>query len=110
MLRNALEFRITHEELKAHFEARAKYHRQRAEQKTSVLPDAKRTAEVLNKNRSINNPKHAYSCEPEDTVKELEQDIRTHRTSALKFQWMAEHIAHDDQITTVDELNRYEFF
>jgi hypothetical protein len=117
-------FRVGYDELKAHFEARAAHHQQRAEEKQKELPKLVDSFEKLRKRTpadvgvSAVKPTHDNMMWPdgksatykqdEATVESIEKEIRNHLVKASRFRFFAEHINGNMVTFSVVELQEYE--
>jgi len=108
-------FALTRDELVSHFRDRAMYHLKRAAEKDAALPKLKEALDAVMGDKlsraSLVSNKSRYGSDIESEVQQLEQDIKNHRKSAAKFNWLADHASPDtSQVVSIDELNRFEFF
>lgn len=95
-----LRFKLTASELKERLTKRAAHHTERANEKEAELPNLKSSLELL--------LVLLHHLDPDEPVKELEQDIRHHRNSAVSFLYMAEHLFEEDYDLDENDLIRLE--
>ncbi len=98
-----LRFLLTSSELKDHLTARASYHTSRADTKEAELPQLRETLEKVTKlqpaqlvSNFSKGGRSSYGLDPEDTLTQLENDIRDHRNRALAFAFLSEHLFNDE--------------
>ncbi len=107
-----LRFKLTAAELKERLTKRAEYHTERASEKEQELPNLRSTLEKIKVTKPIANVSAKsmanYHLDTDEPVKELEQDIRNHRNSAVSFLYMAEHLFEEDYDLDENDLIRLE--
>lgn len=103
------KIRVSSEELKSHCEARAIYHRERAEHKEQELPALKEAFEKIKAGGGkaadtlARMSKGGYHSDPQDAVDGLETDIRNHRNKSLVFDFYSKHLIPEDyQLSKAD--------
>jgi hypothetical protein len=108
-----LKFKVSRQELASHLKSRSAYHRDRAAEKESSLPELKKTLESMHGNRAMANmmpsvSRSAYHMDPVEPVKDLERDIQDHRAKASLFLFFAEHLFEEDYVLREEDLARLE--
>lgn len=112
-----LKIRVPSTELATHLRDRAKYHRERADTKDAAMPKLIEAKEALGKLQT--NPDSlavmskfsnsaSYNMNPDDAIRDLESDIRTHRNKALSMEYLADHLFDEDYTLTEADLVRLE--
>lgn len=110
---NGFKLKIEASELRNLLVERVNYHRARAEQKQSELPQLKDAWERLKINNTENNNKFNNSTTAyhlsEDPTEQLEQDIKNHKQKANTFEFFANHLFMEETYTLDDgELRKLE--
>jgi len=106
------KLRITSSELKTHCEGRVKYHRGRAETKSSQIPNLKAAMDAIKATADAKviaqMTKFSNSYNSDDPVGDLEKDITEHLNKALVFEFFSTHLFDDDYTRVEGDLQRLE--
>lgn len=108
------KLKVSSEELKKHCMDRSEYHSRRASEKQATLPDLQRSLDTLKSGKRAD-PTNAgwrgtsqYRLDPDDPIKELQQDIAEHHNKSLIFQFYSQHLFDDDYCLERQDLDRLE--
>jgi len=110
-----LKIRMASEELKNHLMERSAYHRDKAVQKEKELPALKDALEKLKTSgiapeslARMSGKSGTYQLSPEETIKDLENDIRDHYNKSLVFEFFANHLFDQPYVLQENDLIRME--
>lgn len=117
MLKERLLFVVTPDELKGHLISRSRYHDEQANLKEQQIPKLRESLELV-RDAAKNNPfsttsnygkgSGSYQVDPEDTVEQVEKDVREHRIKSHRFDFLSKHLLNEDYQLTISELQQLE--
>lgn len=99
------KFKVSADEARGHFRARAEHHRARA---AEVREKSENLSEARKSLRVAIGASAAYDASRGES-NDLEESARKHSLKALVFDWMADHVADGDVAITAHDAVNFEF-
>ena len=124
---DGLRYKVGHDELRAHCQARASYHSGRADEKTRALPELKAALELIRHKAPqqqvadvvpkeslswlneatggpLLGPNYYARLDADGVLRDLEADIKNHESKAAAFRFAADHLFDQDYALSCGEL------